>query len=153
MNILRAIFGGGYAKGSAMLTSDFVRAQLEAVPCLAGAEIFLKDGDYLGLEAGRLQDFLADKVWTPGLKYKPEVFDCDDFAACARADVLRAGSAEGFKRALFIAEVCHYPVTGAYHDALLVMDAAGVLWLYEPQNGSMTKDLPSKIREAVEIWG
>lgn len=150
---IAAIFGRRYDKGAVMLSNDAVRNAIAATPCLAVASVFLKDGDYMGLEAGRLRDFLEDKVWTVGAKYRAEAFDCDDFAACARADVLRAGNAEGFQRAMFVAEVCHYPINGVYHDALLIADATGALWFYEPQTGALTKDVASKIKIAGEIWG
>lgn len=152
LTTIAAKFGRRYDKGATRLTSEQVRAAITAVPCLAGAAVNLKDGDYLILEAGRMRDFLEDKVWVGGRKYKAGRFDCDDFAAIARGQVLLAGDDEAFERAVFVAEICHWPVEGVYHDALLLIDSLGVFF-YEPQTGVITRDVASKVLQAGEIWG
>ena len=146
-------FGRRYDKGARLITSAEVSALIATHACLSGITPALKDGTYLVLDAGRMGDFLEDKVWTPGRKYKAERFDCDDFAAVARGQVLAAGDDEGFERAVFVAEICHWPADGSvYHDALLLLDSEG-LFFYEPQTGVRTRDIASKVRAAGEIWG
>jgi hypothetical protein len=142
-----------YDRGAAIFSSDFIRHKIESHQLLKDAEVNLKDGHYLALADDRLPVFLADRVWTPGLKYDADGFDCDDFAACARADILRAGKRLGFKPSIFVAELCHWPKQGGYHDAILLISATGTLYFYEPQTGKLTKDLASVIRSAGEVWG
>lgn len=153
MSLLGRIFGNRYAKDSVVLSSEFIRQKLDAHPLFKGTHIVLKDGDYQGLEIGRLKDFVSDNVWVVTKKYQKEVFDCDDFAACARADILRAGADAGFKRAAFVAEVSYERTGGSYHAANLLIDSTGILHIYEPQTGRITKDLASEIKSVGEVWG
>ncbi len=153
LTVVASKFGRRYDKGATRITSEQVRAALAAVPCLAMVDPWLKDGDYLILESGRMRDFLEDKVWVQGRKYKASVFDCDDFSAVGRGQILTAGEDEGFERAVFVAELCHWPVDGSgYHDALILIDSQGVFF-YEPQTGVVTRDVASKVKQAGEIWG
>jgi len=143
-----------YDKGAAIVTSDYVRQRIAQIPVLAGAHVSLKDGQYTALQPGLLREFLEDKVWTVGRRYSADLFDCDDFAACARADILCAGQDCGFKRSLCAAEACFEQAKpGPNHAANIVFDAAGNFLAYEPQNGRVTYDLPSVIKRAYEIWG
>lgn len=158
-----------YDAGAVILPSDFVRSKYRENPLFASAfdaNLFrVKDGEYLGLRPDMLERFLREKVWTVTLKYEVQAFDCDDFAAVARGEVLLASknhqlegldvaTGEKKRRNLFVAEVCHYQEpSGIYHDALTLMDSLGRIWHFEPQNGTLTMDLPKHIREACEVWG
>lgn len=150
---IAAKLGRRYDKAAAFIESSEVRVKIVGIPCLADAYASLKDGDYLVPEAGRMREFLEDKVWAVARKYKAGRFDCDDFAAVARGQILAACDDEGFARSVFVAEVCHWPTDGGeYHDALLLLDSEG-LFFYEPQTGKITRDIAAKVRQAGEIWG
>ena len=156
MSLLTAVsykLGRRYDRGSALVESSEVRRMIAETSCLADAYASLKDGDYLVPEAGRMRDFLENKVWAVSRKYRAGRFDCDDFAAVARGQILAACDDEGFARSVFVAEVCHWPTDGGeYHDALLLLDSEG-LFFYEPQTGKITRDIAAKVRQAGEIWG
>lgn len=159
-----------YDAGAVILPSELVRSIYRANQLYRAAfrdNLFrIKDGGYLGLRPDMLDRFIKEKVWTVGLKYEAEAFDCDDFAAVARGEVLKAAKDhqlegmdvtkpgdERIRKNLFVAEVCHYNQSGDYHDALNFMDSLGRIWYFEPQNGVLTMNLEGHIREACEVWG
>lgn len=154
MSLISFIFGKRYDKGGQVVSNEFVQNALEAVPILKDAEIFLKDGSYLLLDEDRLRSFVADHSWAIRERYRSEVFDCDDFAACARADLLRAGAHQGFDAGIFVAELIHIQKkSGARHDALLLMASNGTVLYCEPQTDVFTRNLGDVISEAETIWG
>ena len=153
MSLLGKLFGLRYDKGLTVTSCELIRMKLEKHPLFKDAYISLKDGDYSLLEPRSLKEFVSDHAWVGNKKYKKEVFDCDDFAACARGDFLKAGYNEGFSRSVFVAEICHYRPDGQYHAANLLMDSFGDLWFYEPQTGLMTKNLSDHIKHVTDVWG
>lgn len=153
MSLLTAIGLRLYDKDSRTLAAERVREILRSHLLFAGAFISVKDTGYLGLRSDLLRELMVDNAWAVAKKYKSDAFDCDDFAAKTRADILVAGAERGFEKAVFIAEICYYRDNGVYHAANLLIDANYKLWLYEPQTGKMRDDLESEIDHAVEIWG
>jgi hypothetical protein len=158
-----------YDAGAVILPSDLVRSKYRAEPLFASAfesNLFrIKDGGYLGLRPDMLERFLREKVWTTTLRFEPDAFDCDDFAAVARGEVLKAArdhqlegvdiaTGKRVRKNVFVAENCHYQSpSGTYHDALSLMDSLGRIWHFEPQTGLFTMDLAKHIREGCEVWG
>lgn len=154
LTLVASKFGRRYDRGAAVVDAETIRAELLECDLFVSASVFLKDGAFLCLEAGRLEDFLTDQVWTTGIRYDARAFDCDDFAAAARGEILRAGYANGFSPSIFVAEACHWPADGSvYHDAILLRTNRGQYWLYQPESGKIQKDLTKAIRSVGEVWG
>lgn len=153
MSIFSFMFGARYDKGSELVSSEVVESILRAHPLLKDCDIYLKDGKYLLLEESRLRDFVAEHSWAITQRYKAEVFDCDDFAACARADLLRDGARQGFDASILVAELIHVQKKGGRHDALILMAKGGLILYFEPQTSVCTKNIGDQIAEAETLWG
>lgn len=120
-------------------TGPAIAAQFAALstPPAAG---WTRDRDYQALPRADFQEF-SWKHWTPTdyPEYKPEIFDCDDFADCYTAALKRAWAKTGATRPLAFgyceALIEITPEKIVRHAFIWVMDNAGKIYFVEPQTG------------------
>lgn len=142
-----------YLKGAIIFASENVRDFILARPVLSRAKINLKDGAYLGLRLDNLKAFLRD-FRDIAASYRTDIFDCDDFAAVMRGQIISECYRQEFPQSILCAELCHWPADGgAYHDALLTLDADGRMWFCEPQQREGLHGIEEKVKMADEVWG
>lgn len=87
------------------------------------------------------------KHWTPTdyPSYKPEIFDCDDFAICYIAAIKRAWAKTGAKEPLAFGYI-DGKIDAGGHAWAWAMDNDGKIFFIEPQTGELMT------RQVLEIW-
>lgn len=87
-----------------------------------------------------IDDAKAKQIWNAsklnGYEYKPEVFDCDDFAWVYKAQASRQAYADNASKSFAVAFIAGRTRNSA-HAANLFVDYSGRLKVLEPQTGSI----------------
>jgi len=129
--------------GRPLSSSDMLRAVLTSFPSLKASDVTLADRLYQEVTLDSFKEFasfLGRFYWTsPDLVYRPESYDCDNFARAAVviADLATPGitGQMAFCRIYVHHKVSWGGVPSGGNHALCGFVANGGIFIYEPQSG------------------
>ena len=148
MNIFKAIFGKRkqWERLGETWTARAIEYQFRNL-IIDVENIFMRDRDYRAIPAADFERLVFDSWYVhDNPAYRPEIFDCDDFAVCFLADVRRAWAerSRGVE-ALAFGYVFAILAGGDPHAFIWALDPSGEIRYYEPQTGNAFTPIIEKI--------